>query len=41
MSSLAELVHGEAREPKPAILFDDIPGYPKGYRALFGLLGST
>jgi 4-hydroxy-3-polyprenylbenzoate decarboxylase len=41
MGGIAELVHGEAKDPKPAILFDNITGYPKGYRALFGLFGST
>ncbi len=40
MSSIAELVCRESKGPRPAILFDDIPGYPKGYRTLFGLLAS-
>jgi len=41
MSSIVELVYREGNDPKPAILFDEIPGYPKGYRTLFGMLGST
>lgn len=43
MSGIAELVHGagKGKEPRPAILFDDIPGYPKGYQTLFGQLDST
>ena len=41
MSSIAELVQREGKEPLPVIMFDDIPGYPKGYRTLFGLLAST
>jgi UbiD family decarboxylase len=43
MSGIAELVHGEGKgkEPRPAILFDEIPDYPKGYRTLFGQLDST
>ncbi len=40
MSSIAELVYKEGKEPRPALLFDDIPGYPKGYRTLFGLLST-
>ena len=36
MSSIAEIVVRESKAPKPAILFDDIPGYPKGFRTLFG-----
>lgn len=41
MSSIAELVQAEGKEPKPVLLFNDIPGYPKGYRTLFGLESST
>jgi len=40
MSSIAELTYREGKEPKPILLFDNVPGYPKGYRALFGLLSS-
>jgi len=41
MSSIAELTYREGQDPKPALLFDEIPGYPKGYQTLFGMLGST
>lgn len=41
MSSIAELVYREGKDQKPALLFDEVPGYPKGYRTLFGMLGST
>lgn len=41
MSSIVELIYREGKDPKPAILFDEIPEYPKGYRTLFGMLGST
>jgi UbiD family decarboxylase len=40
MSGLTEIVYREGKEPKPALLFDGIPNYPKGYRTLFGMLGS-
>ncbi|MFC2060391.1 UbiD family decarboxylase [Chloroflexota bacterium] len=40
MSSLAEIVAREGKRPVPTILFDDIPGYPKGYRTLFSMLNS-
>ena len=40
MGSIAELVFREGKEPKPALLFDQIPGYPEGYRTLFGMIAS-
>ncbi len=40
MSTIAEILYREGKDPKPVLLFDDIPGYPKGYRTVFGLLGS-
>jgi 4-hydroxy-3-polyprenylbenzoate decarboxylase len=42
MSSIFEIIQREGKEPKPGlVLFDDIQNYPKGYKTLFGLLGST
>jgi UbiD family decarboxylase len=41
MGALVELVYREGKNPKPMMLFDDIPGYSKGFRTLFGMLGST
>lgn len=40
MSSIAEIVYREGRAPKPVLIFDDTPGYPRGYRNLYGLLSS-
>lgn len=40
MSGICEIVAGEAIEPNPVIMFDGIPGYPKGFRTLYGLFGS-
>ena len=41
MSNICEIIHREGKDPKPALLFDDVPGYPKGYRTLFALLASS
>lgn len=40
MSGMAEIVQAEGKEPKPVLLFDSVPGFPKEYRTLFGLLAS-
>ena len=40
MSSIAEIVTTHGKDPKPVLLFDDIPGHRKGYRTLFSLKGS-
>jgi 4-hydroxy-3-polyprenylbenzoate decarboxylase len=40
MSGISEIVAREGKRPIPALLFDDIPGYPRGYRTLFGLMNS-
>ena len=39
MGTLAEIVYREANPP--AILFEDIPGYPKGFRAFSGATNSA
>src|SRR5712664_2779955 len=39
MGTLAELVYRQ--EQPPAILFEDIPGYPKGFRAISGSTNSA
>jgi UbiD family decarboxylase len=36
MGALTQLAHEKYGDKTPALLFDDIPGYPKGYRALYG-----
>lgn len=41
MGAITELIGREGKYPPPAILFDDIPGYPKGFRTLFGTTGSV
>jgi len=35
MGTLAELLATESKGAVPAVLFDNIKGYPKGYRTLF------
>ncbi|HEY3074575.1 MAG TPA: hypothetical protein VGJ74_05325, partial [Burkholderiales bacterium] len=39
MGTLAEIVYRQ--EAPPAILFEDIPGYPKGFRAISGTTNSA
>ncbi len=41
MGTLAEIVHHRAQGNPPAVLFEDIPGYPKGYRVLSGATNSS
>lgn len=36
MGPLTQLAHEKYEDKTPALLFDDIPGYPKGYRTLYG-----
>ncbi|MBI4284988.1 MAG: UbiD family decarboxylase [Chloroflexi bacterium] len=40
MSSITEILYRESKQPWPAILFDEVPGYPKGFRTLFGHMAS-
>ena len=40
MGTLAEIVYHTRPEP-PAILFEDVPGYPRGMRLLSGATNST
>ena len=41
MGSIVELIYREGQGTRPAVLFDETSGYPKGFRNLFGTLGST
>ncbi len=41
MSNLHELILKESKDPKPVVVFDDIPGYSKGYRTTFSPITST
>src|ERR1700751_1053696 len=40
MGALPHLLTEKSRGQAPAILFDDVPGYAKGYRTLYGQLSS-
>lgn len=40
MSAISELMVRGNRDPKPALLFDEIPDYPRGYRTLYGQTNS-
>ena len=40
MAGICELVADKTRSGQPVIMFDDIPGYSKDIRTLFGLFGS-
>ena len=35
MGTLAEIFARESKTGTPAVLFDNVPGYPKGFRTLF------
>lgn len=40
MGCIVDLLYREKAEKAPALLFDDIPGYPRGYQCLYGMLNS-
>src|SRR5258708_251984 len=40
MGALTHMLTEKSRGQAPAILFDDVPGYAKGYRTLYGQLSS-
>ncbi len=40
MGAITEILYREKAERSPALLFDRIPGYPEGYRCLYGMLSS-
>jgi 4-hydroxy-3-polyprenylbenzoate decarboxylase len=40
MGALTHMLTEKSGGTAPAILFDDVPGYPKGYRTLYGQLSS-
>jgi len=41
MGAITELIGREGKYPPPAIVFDNIPGYPQGFRTIFGTTGSV
>jgi len=40
MGAVTEVLYREKVDKSPLLLFDDIPGYPKGFRTIYGMLGS-
>ena len=40
MGAITQLLTEKSRGNAPAILFDNVPGYPKGFRTLYGQLSS-
>jgi UbiD family decarboxylase len=40
MAGIMEVLDRQGKRPLPAILFDEVSGHQKGYRALFGMLAS-
>ncbi|MBI76820.1 MAG: hypothetical protein CMM53_03425 [Rhodospirillaceae bacterium] len=40
MGAVVEVLYRERVEKSKAVLFDNIPGYPKGHRCLYGMLAS-
>src|SRR5580658_1518877 len=40
MGAITHMLTEKSRGQAPAILFDDVPGYPAGYRTLYGQLSS-
>ena len=41
MGAITHMLTEKSGSTAPAILFDDVPGYPKGYRTLYGQLSSV
>src|SRR5660398_145723 len=41
MGAITELLYEDGPGVPPAVLFDNVPGYSAGYRALFGLTCSV
>jgi hypothetical protein len=41
IGAVAEMIYHATPDSPPAILFDNIPGYPKGFRVLSGLTASA
>src|ERR1700691_4516358 len=40
MGAITHMLTEKSRGEAPAILFDEVPGYPKGFRTLYGQLSS-
>ena len=40
IGAVTEVLYREKVDRSPLLMFDDIPGYPKGFRCIYGMLGS-
>ena len=40
MGAMVDMCYRRASRRAPALLFDDVPGYPPGYRCLYGMMAS-
>ena len=40
IGAVTEVLYREKVDRSPLLLFDDVPGYQKGFRCLYGMLGS-
>src|SRR4030066_1488567 len=40
MGSMTQMLTASSKGKAPAILFDEVPGYPKGFRTLYGQFSS-
>lgn len=40
MGAVTEVLYRQKVDQAPALLFDEVPGYPQGMRCLYGMLGS-
>src|SRR5262245_40874784 len=41
MGAITHMLTEKSRGTAPAILFDNVPGYPRGFRTLYGQLSSV
>jgi len=41
MGAITEILGRDGPYPPPAVLFDEVPDYPKGFRTIFGTTGSV
>jgi len=40
IGAVTEVLYRQKVEKSPMLVFDEVPGYPKGYRCLYGMFGS-
>jgi 4-hydroxy-3-polyprenylbenzoate decarboxylase len=40
MGAVTEVLYRQKVEKSPMLVFDEVPGYPKGFRCLYGMFGS-